>query len=92
MIYLTVGNTYIINIVFLLQLMKISNKTTLILASFGVELIIYIIINRKKIGTAIINVFNVLDKHVRGTLGAKSLKTIIWSTLKENSCYICSKI
>ncbi len=83
MIYLTVGNTYIINIVFLLQLMKISNKTTLILASFGVELIIYIIINRKKIGTAIINVFNVLDKHVRGTLGAKSLKTIIWSTLKK---------
>lgn len=83
MIYLTVGNTYIINIVFLLQLMKISNRTTLILASFGVELIIYIIINRKKIGTTIINVFNVLDKHVRGTLGAKSLKTIIWSTLKK---------
>ncbi len=83
MIYLTVGNTYIINIVFLLQLMKISNKATLILASFGVEIIFYIIINRKKIGTGIVNVFNVLDKHVRGTLGAKSLKTIIWSALKR---------
>lgn len=83
MIYLTVGNTYIINIVFLLQLMKISNKVTLILASFGVEIIFYIIINRKKIGTGIVNVFNVLDKHVRGTLGAKSLKTIIWSALKR---------
>lgn len=83
MIYLTVGNTYIINIVFLLQLMKISNKATLILASFGVEIIFYIIINRKKISAGIVNVFNVLDKHVRGTLGAKSLKTIIWSTLKR---------
>ncbi|MCI8428548.1 MAG: hypothetical protein HFJ03_13600 [Lachnospira sp.] len=83
MIYLTVGNIYIINIVFLLQLMKISNKTTLILASFGVELIIYVIIKRKKIGTGIVNIFDVLDKHVRGTLGAKSLKTIIWSALKK---------
>ena len=83
MIYLTVGNIYIINIVFLLQLMKISNKTTLILASFGVEFIIYVIIKRKKIGTGIVNIFDVLDKHVRGTLGAKSLKTIIWSALKK---------
>lgn len=92
MIYLTVGNTYIINIVFLLQLMKISNKATLIAASFGVELIIYIIINRKKIGTRIVNVFDILDKHVRGTLGAKSLKTIIWSALKKIIAAYAQKI
>lgn len=83
MIYLTVGNAYIINIVFLLQLIKISNRITLILASFGVELLVYIIINRKKLGLGIINIFNVLDKHVRGTLGAKSLKTITWTALKK---------
>ena len=45
--------------------------------------LLFILLSIEKIGTAIINVFNVLDKHVRGTLGAKSLKTIIWSTLKR---------
>jgi len=83
MIYLTVGNTFIINVVFLLQLMRISNRITLIIASFGVELAIYFIIHWQKICIGVVNTFNILDKHVRGTLGTKSLKMIIMSVLRR---------
>jgi hypothetical protein len=72
MIYVVFGNFYIINIVFILQLMHISNRATLLLLYLVPVLFVLIKPHVREIGRFIVHTADVADRLTRGSIGWKT--------------------
>jgi hypothetical protein len=72
MIYVVFGNFYIINIVFILQLMHISNRATLLLLYLVPVLFLLIKPHVRRIGRFVVHAADVTDRLTRGSIGTKT--------------------
>lgn len=80
MIYVVFGNFYIINIVFILQLIHISNMFTLLVLYFAPVLYVLIKPNINEIKKTFISITDTFDRLIKGSLG---LKTFIKECFSE---------
>ncbi len=71
MTYQVIGNFYVMNLVFLLQLLRISNRVTLVCLTFGPFLAAYIRLNGKHPLLAVKNALYILEKIADGRLGVR---------------------
>ncbi len=73
MIYFLWGNFYMMNVVFILQLLHICNRFTLILVTFALFLLFYFSERGRNMGDALNHQLNVIRKYLSGVLGRKTL-------------------
>ena len=92
MVYFTIGNFYIMHIVFALELMHIANRITLITAAVGIAALAYIIIVLRKgkiseneelnrVLERIIARLTVLHKGLEGIIGFKTFVKMLFRSL-----------
>ncbi len=72
MIYLAIGNFYIMNMVFLLQLAHISNFYTLVLFTAVPAGGFYIWQNHKQMRVSLLQMMDTFDKYIKGVMGFRT--------------------
>ena len=78
----TFGNFYIINIVFAVQLLHISNFWTLVLLTFVLSVLIWSRVNRISLKELSVNTINIFRKILQGSLGPKGVWYRIWERIR----------
>ena len=78
----TFGNFYIINIVFAVQLLHISNFWTLVLLTFILSVLIWSRVNRISLKELSVNTINIFRKILQGSLGPKGVWYRIWERIR----------
>ncbi len=78
----TFGNFYIINIVFAVQLLHISNFWTLVLLTFVLSVLIWSRVNRISLKELSVNTINIFRKVLQGSLGPKGVWYRIWERIR----------
>lgn len=78
----TFGNFYIINIVFAVQLLHISNFWTLVLLTFVLSVLIWSRVNRISLKELSVNTINIFRKILQGRLGPKGVWYRIWERIR----------
>ena len=84
LIYVVFGNFYIINIVFILQLMHISNMFTLIATYLCPVLFVIIRPRRKELREMLLRGEQNISRLLRGTLGVKTFIKQTWNRFIYN--------
>ena len=72
MMYFTIGNFYVMNLVFVLELLHISNKFTLLLGTIIPAILTYSKINKISIRKKLLAAWKVFESIVNGHLGVKT--------------------
>ena len=70
--YFLAGNFYIINVVFILQFLHISNRFTLFCATFVAAFVYMILRNRTKSRQILIKIVDIMSRLARNTMGRRT--------------------
>ena len=81
MAYFTIGNFYMINIVFLLELLHISNRFTLIIFTVIPALVVFSKSRNISIKLKITNAWKTFNRLISGQLGIKTALSTIWQDM-----------
>lgn len=77
-LYLTIGNFYLMNLVFLLQLLHISNRYTLLFGTIIPAMAAFIKFRRVPIGSVVQSQWTYTVRFTEGRLGKRTLLVMIW--------------
>lgn len=91
MAYFTIGNFYMINIVFVLQLLRISNRITLILATLIPAVIMYSHNNRISLRKKAVDMWDEFNHLIMGHLGIKTALGKVGSVVSKKLVYLLKK-
>lgn len=92
MIYITIGNFYIMNLVFLLQLLHISNRYTLLLFTLVPAGIALVLVNKLPVIQVLNHLYEYAYKIMQGSIGMRTLSTKISNRLKRLLHKVCAGI